>query len=262
MLRIILFSTLFAFTACQSDKSVTEELTTTPHKSPVANESLDNKRLLIDAKEDQLIVANSLTYQHNDGSTEEVLAFLDDQENIVKIEEKFSDADTRNSGKRIFYFENSKKFMTVELFMDNKDSKGAFRERVSYYNKNETVKSSKDRLAPFEEDLEKMEFKKIGHYDCSVKRAMAVLNNEGVFKTTFQGFLENGYMTYLLVGGPGESGYATAIAVQYDDSQITKLKKNTLKYINKPLKVKFERMLDEKNMEFQVLISAQLLDDK
>ncbi len=258
MIRIISVLLLFAVLGCQNTTSPADETIPSGQIKAEANETKDNQRLLIDAKEDQLIVAQSLTFQHNDGSFEEVLAFLDDQQQIVKLEEKFADAKTKNSGKRLFYFDKGKKFMTVELFTDNLDSKGSFRERVSYYDKNGKVISSKDRLAQFEEDLAKVDFKKIEPYDCSHERAMAVLNNEGVFETTFQGFLENGNLTYLLVGGPGETGYASAIAVQYEDSQIAYLKKNMLKSINKPLDVKFERMLDEKNMEFQVLISAQL----
>ncbi len=258
MIRILSISIFLFFVACNSsnNESTIEDLPKSTDAT--SNIALDDKKILIDGKEDKLTAANSLTYTHNDGSYEEALAFLDDKKNIVKVAEKFTNGITGNSGTRTFYLENNKKFMSVERFLDNEKAKGAFRERISYYDKNGSPISTKERLTQFEENIEKEEFKGAKPYDCSMETAEQVLNNKGVFATTFQGFIENGDMTYLLVGGRGKTGYASALAIQFVDDQIDYLRKNETTAIGKPLTVEFERMRDQKNMEFQLLINAKM----
>lgn len=258
MIRILSISLLLVLVACDSNKNESATDNQPIAADATSNLALDDKKILIDGKEDLLTAANSLTYTHNDGSYEEALAFLDDKKNIVKVVEKFTNGKTGNSGTRTFYLENNKKFMSVERFLDNDNSKGAFRERISYYDENGNPISTKDRLTQFEENIEKETFKAITPYDCSMETAEQVLNNKGVFATTFQGFLENGDMTYLLVGGPGKTGYASALAIQFVDDQINFLRKNEKSSIGTPLTVDFERMRDQKNMEFQLLINAKI----
>lgn len=261
MHKITLFALVGFFVSCSQDSSdkVSEQPSST--SKVTSHPELEEKMLAIDAQEEELTVANSLTFNHNDGSFEEVYAFLDGKEKIVKIEEKFTNGKSGDNGVRFFYLENGKKFISKERFSDNSKAKGAFRERISYYDGNGKVLSTRERLAQFEEDLEKEEFKNTAKFDCSMKTAEEVLNNKGVFSTTFQGFVENGPLTYLLVGGPGESGYASALAIQFEDQTIAAMRKNEKKYINRPLAVQFERMMDEKNLEFQVLLSMKMLDE-
>lgn len=259
MYRLLFIALIMSISACNTDTAENQEETKLPTKTATSNEELENKRILIDAKEDQYAIANSLSYRHNDGSLEEAFAYLDENKEIKKIEQQFTNGKTGNSGKRFFYLENGKKFLTIERFSDNENAKGAFRERISYYDKHAKVISTKERLAQFEEDLLKVEFADVAKYDCSMERADEVLNNKGVFATTFQGFVNGGNLTYLLVGGPGESGYASALAIQYEDEQIKKLKANEVAYINTPLRVQFEKMLDDRDLEFQVLLSMKIV---
>jgi hypothetical protein len=260
MNKLLFIALIMSLMACNSDSSEsTEDQIVSTKKAATSNNDLENKRALIDAHEDKYSIANSLSFRHNDGSLEEAFAFLDDNNQIKKIEERYTNGKTGNSGKRIYYLENGKKFLTIERFSDNKNAKGAYRERISYYDKNAQVISTKERLAQFEEELLKVEFADVAKYDCSMERADEVLNNKGVFATTFQGFVNGGNLTYLLVGGPGETGYASALAIQYEDKQIQKLKNNEVAFINTPLSVQFEKMLDERDLEFQVLLSMKIL---
>ncbi len=259
MQKFMLFIVAAAILSCSQENDENQNPEILGSESVSNHQDLEEKKLAIVANEEEMSVANSLDFRHNDGSFEQVFAFLDAQGEIVKIEEKFANGKTGNTGVRYFYLENGKKFISHERFGDNENGKGSYRERISYYDKNGKVLSTKERLAPFEEDLEKEAYKNTNNYDCSMLRAEQVLNNEGVFATTFQGFLDNGNLTYLLVGGPGESGFASAVAVQYADKTIQTLKQNEKSFINQPLSINFEKMIDEKNLEFQVLISVKLL---
>lgn len=89
-------------------------------------------------------------------------------------------------------------------------------------------------------------------------RAMQVLNQEGPFSTTFQGFLEDGPLTYIVVGGDGKEGYISALAVQFFDDQLGILKNSKKELIGTPLKVEFEKMINNQNFEYQVLLRAQI----
>lgn len=262
MTKLFFFAFIGILISCSPNSSeISEEKEgTTSIPEAGSNENLEAKRRNIDENEANYDLANSLSYRHNDGSLEEVYAILDPNKNILKIEERYTNGKTGNNGKRIFYLENGKKFMSIERFADNEKSNGAYRERVSYYSTDGKVLSTKQRVAQFEEDLEKEKFVEAAKYDCSLKTAEQVLNNEGVFATTFQGFVSAGNLSYILVGGPGETGYASAIAIQYEDDQIKKLRSNEVKYINTPLSVQFEKMVDEKDLEFQVLLSMKILN--
>lgn len=258
-MRFILFSVLIFLASCQMDNPKKEVASDAPAK-PLSNEKDFERRILdIDAKTDQFEVGNSLFYTHNDQSTEEVFAYMDKGNKIVKLEEVFYDAPSGNRGTRTFYLFNSKKFASVEKIVDKVNNKGNFIERVSYYNFQEQVLYTKQRESEYESDIDKSTFHPVKSYNCSMDRARQVLNQEGPFRTTFQGFVENGPMEYILVGGEGEKGFASALAIQYKTEQIEFLKKNEKSSVNTPLMVEFEKMMDDRSYQFQVLLNLQIL---
>ena len=254
--KVVIISFLLLLAACKNNsKKVAEKdlfAKITPQMSEI-QKMVDQ----ITTNAGDLTVANSLSYQHNDGSTEEVFAYLNSDNQIVKVEEKFKNGVIGNSGVRFFFLNKGKKIMTIERFIDAANS-GKFHERQSFYDENEAPFATQERLTLYEEDLEKMKFTAIKPFNCSIETAENVLNQKGVYSTTFQGFASDGPIDYLIVGGPGETGYASALAVQFADPTTSFLKSNQEKMVNSPLIVEFEKMMDERKLEFQVLTRVEI----
>ncbi len=230
-----------------------------PAKSMSKNEvKLENKMVEIDQLQG-LTVMNSLAYNNNASSRVEVIAYLDKGNHSKKIEEKFYDAQTGNYGTNIFYTEDDIVFATKQVYYDNALTQPSFVECVSFYTtKNETV-FSKERVTPFEEDLPKAGFRIVSPKGCSPDRAMRALNKTGEFVTTFQGFMHENGLNYLIVGESNPEGYASSLVVQYEDATIKRLKQNEKKYIGAPLDVTHGSVTDERGMKFQVLVSVKIL---
>jgi hypothetical protein len=134
---------------------------------------------------DKLVVMNSLYFTKSDLSSIEVFAYLDKQNNILKIEEKFIDASKNYSSTNIYYINKGRKYATKERFSNGKGKNSSYTDRVSFYDNKEKVILSKSRHAEFEEDLEASSFSNISFYDCSITRAMNVINQSGEFETKF-----------------------------------------------------------------------------
>jgi len=256
--KIVILGLLLVLVSCQNNAENNNNDAPAVSENTSGMTELERKVDNINTNAGDLIVANSLSYQHNDGSTEEVFAYLNLEQQIVKIEEKFKNGKQGDSGVRFFYLEKGKKIMTLERFIDVKNRGGKFRERVSFYDKSGKPFASKERITLYEEDLEKIEFSAINPYDCSIETAENVLNQKGVFSTTFQGFASDGPIDYLIVGGPGETGFASALAVQYADQTTNYLKSNQERMVDSPLLVEFEKMMDERKLEFQVLTRVEI----
>ncbi|MES2798378.1 MAG: hypothetical protein V4638_00050 [Bacteroidota bacterium] len=258
ILPLIVLAGMLAFSACTSKTNSDEVIGAESSISHFdGKEEIDGKILAIDTNS-ALIVANSLSYTHTNGSTEEASAFLTEKEEIIKIEEKFSDSKTGNFGKRLFYFEKGKRLATKEIYQDNLRSTPQFVERVSYY-KNDKVFFTEERTAEFEEQLEMNLFSMVKTSDCPSKNAMQILNQEGPFATTFQGFGGNGTIEILIVGENKEEGFTSGITVQHNEGDIGKLKANQRAYVGIPLEVQFERVIDNQGFEFQILLAAKIL---
>lgn len=243
---------------CQSGEKADEKNAQTENAAKIENEDqFEQKMADIDNATD-LKVINSLAYNNNAGSRTEAIAYLNQNDQEVKIEENFADVKTGNYGKYSFYVENGKKFATKEVYYDNELKSPSFVERISFYDENEKVIFSKERLAPFEDELEKAAFQIRSPKDCPIDRAMRVLNQEGEFTTTFQGFASAGNLTYLLVGENTKDGYASSLAVQYEEGDIKKLLKDERAFIGTPLEVQHEVMVDERGLKFQVLLAVKI----
>ncbi len=204
---------------------------------------------------DQLKVMNSLYFTKEDQSTLEVNAFLNKSEEIEKIEEKYSDGATGEYGTHIFYINKGKKYASKERFEVKVGQKATFVERVSFYDQQQKVITTKIRNAEFEEDVDAKKFEFIAPYDCSIQRAMDALNQEGSFQTNFQGFITARGDTYLSVGESIENGYISTMMVQYQTSLTKKLQKDQAKYLGKNLNIEFQKMIEPSGFEYQILLS-------
>lgn len=257
------FALLFVLALISACKNETENT-----NDPILNG--DEKELSFEGKEDieakvsaidndqNLLIVNSLMYAHSNGSTAEAIAYLNEKQEILKIEEKFNDTKTGNFGRRIFYFENAKRIVTKEIYQDNQLKKPMFIERVSFYDKKDKVKFSQQREADFEENLEMASFQPTKATDCSKVRAMQILNQEGPFETTFQGLASNGDMDFIIVGENAKEGYTSSLAIQHNGGDIPKLLANEAAYIGRSLTVQFERVVDHRDFEFQALMALRI----
>lgn len=257
--KLICLALLFVstMTACQSDTTKTED----PNKSEVTgleNEGEYEDRIGAIENNTDLKVMNSLAYNDNAGSREEAIAYLDAEDNAVKIEEIFSDVKTGNYGTYTFYVDKGKKFASKEVYYDNQLKEPSFVERITYYDEKEKPVFTRERIAPFEDDLSKESFQIVSPRDIPIDRTMRILNQEGEFETTFQGFADGGNLKYLLVGENTPDGFASSLAVQYQEGDIKKLMANERAFVGTPLDVEHEIMVDERGLKFQVLLSVKI----
>jgi hypothetical protein len=120
------------------------------------------------------------------------------------------------------------------------------------------VKYSRQREAEYEVDLELAVFKLVDAVDCPVDNVMQIINQVGPYELTFQGFTSNGEMDFVILGENVQEGFTTSLAVQHKEGDIQKLYTNEKAYIGDPLEVEFERMIDSRDFEFQVLLSLKI----
>ncbi|MEN9442719.1 MAG: hypothetical protein RLZ33_2796 [Bacteroidota bacterium] len=259
MNRQIFFSAVIllgVFSACQSNKEEGQKEKVEKVQT-IDNETEFENRIAAIENNPELIPVRSLSYNNNAGSTAEAIGYLDKDQKEVKIEEKFSYAETGNYGTNTFYVENGTQFASKEVYYDNTGAKPLFIERISFYEKGKVI-FTKERKADVEEDLINTTFQVIPAKALSVDRAMQIINQQGPFETTFQGFAEGGGMKYLLVGENSAEGYASSLAIQYQEGDIVKLMKNEKKMIGTPLIVNHEVMTDNTGLTFQVLITVKI----
>lgn len=252
------FAITFMISSCQSDKSVESQAIENQSYRKYKNEDKIDEQIKEIDDNKKLGILNGLNYNNNAGSTADATGYVDQKENLVKIDYIFSDVTSGNYGKQYFYIENGKKFASKEIYFDNEIKKPTFVERVSYYDKNEKVVFTKERTADYEEDLPTMAFQVAKLKDCSIKRPLDVLNQTGEFATTFQGIVVNGALKYIIVGENSKDGFASSLAIQYEDSSVKKLINNEREMIGTPLEVQYEEMMDETGLSFQVLMSVKI----
>lgn len=257
---IAVLSLLTFFNACKGEAENTDDLISTGEEQDLSfkgKEDIEAKISAID-NDQNLLIVNSLMYAHSNGSTAEAIAYLNEKQEILKIEEKFNDSKSGNFGKRIFYFEDGKRLATKEIYQDNQPKKPMFIERVSFYDKKDKVKFSQQREADFEENLEMATFQLAKAADCPKDRAMQILNQEGPFETTFQGLASNGDMDFIIVGENVKDGFTSSLAIQHNGGDIPKLLANEAAYIGRSLTVQFERVVDHRDFEFQALMALRM----
>ncbi len=200
--------------------------------------------------------ANSLNFTGPDGETIEVIGHLDSKNEIMKLEEQFSDGNGKESGTRFFYINSGKVFASFEQLNVPVGDLFTYVERISYYNKNGGVIKTKERRGEYDEIYSKSyapaEFHKI-----TTERAFRCLNNKKEFATTFQGFVDQGPYTYLVVGGNSKNGYTSALRLDFKDNAIAILLADPKGYLGEKMEVNFQVMNDH-DFEFQMYTGGKL----
>lgn len=223
-------------------------------------DKLSQKMNLIDSNQ-QLRVINGLAFGNLDsGLTIEAIGYLDTNNQEVKIEEIYSDSKTGNTERTLFYIEGGEKFATKQIIYENSRQPTMFKERISFYDKNGKVIFTKEREAEYEEYLSQASFKPAALFDCKIDRALRLLNEEGEFETTFQGFIETKTVDYIIVG-PKTEGFTSSLAVVSPNALTQEIKSNQLKYVGKKIEVLFEKTM-EGNVTYQALLDIRLVESE
>lgn len=251
---------VFAVSGCEDNNQPDPNINAEINSEYVSNEDevvFEQMMSDIDMK-DSLTTANSLFYSREDGASMEVLLFLDEKNEPVKMIEKFTGGSSQSIGKRTFYLKDGKKVATRETFEEGVGENAHFVERVSYYDEKEKPVASKKKTAPYEEDLEFESYSLTEKFDCSMKRALIVLNQEEEFATTFRGFVKEDPYLYIIVGEDDVKGYCSSLVVQYKTGTIQKLQANEVEMIGTPLIIDFETFSGEQGYEYQILLGVEM----
>lgn len=220
-----------------------------------ANESdMDNRMVEIDAlTETSDKYVSSMRYQKNDGSFIQVIGHMNRDNEILKIEEQFSDGANKNQGTRTYYLNGGNPFMTRELIDEiGPNNTGSFVDRITYYDAKGKVMKTKERRSTYQEDTEQMAYKPVALQGIKMDRAMRALNSEKEFESTFQGLVYEGAATYLIVGeNSKDNPFTAALRCDYKDPLILELSSDPDSYMGKKLKVNFE-IRSENNFEYMV----------
>lgn len=213
---------------------------------------MNNRMVEIDAlvKASDL-VASSLNYMKPDGSFVKVLAYLNKEKIILKIEEQFSNGNNQTNGSITYYMNDGKPFITHELLDEANGAAHEFVDRVSYYDKNGKVIKTKERRAGFQDDAEKMGYTPVGLHAVKIDRAMRALHAEKEFETTFQGFAYQDALTYLIIGENTPDGYTSSLKCDFQDQLLFQLSKKPETQIGKKLNVTFV-VEEDQGFEYQV----------
>ncbi len=246
------------------------EKVVSPETEPVAENTyeplrteaeLDAYRMKVDSIGDSLIVS-SLRYSKENGAYVEVQASLDKNSQIIRVIEDYGNADNAGFGKNIFYYQNGVKRVAVSRFEKRQGEEATFVERISYFDENGKVERTKEREASFEGDLENFEFRQAGKQDIPDDRAFRALQEQGEFETTFQGFVDAGPQTYLIVGENKKGGYTSALALRYVDPSLQNLRDHAEEMLGKKVEVTFVKKIDGSvGFEFQELDQIHIVTE-
>lgn len=258
---------IFAFLLACSLVACTENTIKTESKKPTVkvlkseadmDERVNELKLMTEASG---MMASSLNYQKGTGEMVQVNGYVDTTQTLQIVEENFSDGNGKNFGKISFYLQDGVPFVSHELFNEvSADGTSAmFVDRISYYNKKGKVQKTKERRSESEENIQLKSYKAVPLTSVSMDRAMRALNSEKEFETTFQGFVNEGVFTYLVIGEDKADGYTTALRLDYKDKLIHVLYQDPKKYLGSKLKVNFENHND-RGFQFQVYAGGEFED--
>lgn len=259
LLSVVMLFGILVTTACgDTEKEGEKQNQETQEYVPDEKEVAYEEYILSIDSDDSLGIGNSLFYSRGENEFTEVEFYVNSKSEMVKMIESYTQ-ESQTIAKNVFYLKEGKKFVSRELFEVNDHGALSFMERVTYYDEKEQPIVSKQRIAPYEQDLDFESFTTAKKHNCSMERALNILNQKGEFNTTFQGFVKESGFTYLIVGGTGKDAYTSSLVVQYEDATIRKLMMDEKAMIGKPLIVDFVVVEDGgEGFEYQILRSVSL----
>lgn len=252
---------LFGCSESNSEEIIDQEQDATgeTHSFEPTKEQLDIEQWMASVDNNgSLGIFSSLEYM-SDELEIEVHAYKDTLDtNYVKIVEYTVPATSSSIQSRVFYLKDGKKVATRELLEEGEGDALHFLERVTYYDKDEKPLVSKVRTAEFEEQLEDVAFQVGKTYDCSMDRALRVLNQQGEFTPLFHSFINAGGDVYLVISDGAENGYTSTLLIQSFNGLIDKMYKNPSKYKGKQLSLAFTKEMSSDG-NYQLLHGASLV---
>ncbi|MFT5859966.1 MAG: hypothetical protein ACI865_002073 [Flavobacteriaceae bacterium] len=250
---------LIAFTSCESSEEPKDEDPTEKQiAEPKSNEELEAYLVGIDFN-DTLEIASSLYYSKGSENTEEmvqVLLYYNASNELLKMEEMMVKPTSNSIVSNVFYYKDSSLCASKQFFEESSDDRDYFVEILSYYDADEKVTLSKRRTADYEELLDQEAYKLIKNTECKRDRAMNVVNQEGEFETTFQGFVDFAEFTYLIVGEDKTVGFASSLVIQSYTPLIEEFRRNEKQMLGVPLNIEWGTVHDSGG-EQQILISVR-----
>ncbi|MFK7783867.1 MAG: hypothetical protein AB8B56_02060 [Crocinitomicaceae bacterium] len=246
---VVIGIALFTITSCTTEPEVETENPETETTAPIEAKANFEAEEYLDYLDfnDSLAKANSLYYSREfNGNREwiEVVMTLDDSSRILKMVEQYLMGGAEAVYSNNFYFKDGYKYATKQFFIESEGDSSYFVELLSFYDKDENVTATKKRTAEYENDLVNAQYMVAPKQGCSTDRAFDIVNQEGEFRTTFQGFIEMQGFKYLIVGDDDQDGFSTALVVQRTTPLIKELVGNESELLGIPLRVSYQTIVD------------------
>ena len=259
-----LFPVLFFATACSSNEDLTKYDEKAPVVAVLANEAeMDARRTeIVSIVAKSGLVASSLYFAKPDGGESiQVDGHMDEKNTILKLEEFFNEGNGKSSGRRIYYLNNGKPFLIHEEFDDVSGTKPQFRDRITYYNESGKALKTKERYADYQDVSESLAYKPAPLHALNIDKVMRVLNQEGEFQTTFQGFIHADVLSYLSVGENDPDGFHSQLRLDFKDPLVMALSANEEGYKGILLRVNYQKEHDSNGFEYQVYGGGKFADE-
>ena len=254
-----LFLSLFALISCKSNDSETKNPKDSIESTVPDNVEISYEEYAAEINaDDSLLIANSMFYTNEAGESVKVILFfrqVGDSSELVKMQELMVKDPSGVISTNEFYYKAGKKTISRQFFPESEGDSLYFVELSSFYNNDEKVLITKRRTSPWEELLHQETYTKVANKACRDDRAFSVVNQEGNFETTFQGFVDMNPYLYLLVGENKKEGYTSALIVQSRTNVVRQLQANESEMIGTPLVVNFD-VIQEGPSEQQILLGV------
>lgn len=161
-----------------------------------------------------------------------------------------------------YYYSGDLLFYAQQTVKDYQKKNNGFMEVYSYFGNNKKVIVSASRVGEDEEDLlskTPIVCKKVSF---DPKEALDLVNQKGKYETRFQGTLETETLKFLIVGTKGNPTIQTAIAYNKDFPLAVHMAANEAQYLNRLLKVEFQKVTGENGFTYQGLTRLKLIDEE
>lgn len=194
----------------------------------------------------------SLFYSDTAGNTSESFAWIDEENDIVKLQQNV-DLVTGRKIERIFYFLNGLKTMSRQIVYYYDREKPIFSEEISYYSLKNSVIASFTRFSKTEE-LDLATFKESQKHFLPHQTALAIVKRTGDFETRFRGFEKAFDRKFIVLGTANQT---TTVAFNVESPILSELIKMEKSRINTLLDVSFTPITEPNGFTFQALIELE-----